>query len=137
MNEPIPDNLLKDITDFSVLVAWNGAEDKPFYKALLVSQSHSALIGSEPFWGYAVISTNEYNRLIDALKVTQRKFLPGLHYTEISEYYVEIQTGTQAYYCSLGFDQSTIATLDQMANALETANQKPLLDIVSRIRSIF
>ena len=135
MSDFISENRLKDVIDFSVQVLWNGDEDKPFYKALLVSASQVELIGNEPFWGYAVVSMAEYNKLIDALNSTQQRFVAGRHNDAVFEYYVEIQSDSQVCHCSLGFDPSTIVTLEAMADVLAVTHQEPLLNIVSRIRS--
>ena len=45
--------------DFRLRVVWNGLEDKPFYKAVLLSASRASEAGQQPFWGYAVVSADE------------------------------------------------------------------------------
>lgn len=137
MNEPVSIYaLLKDATDFYVLIAWNGAEDKPFYRAMLLSESRTSFVGRQPFWGYVVISNEEFNRLIEVLEDEQQTFLSGSYSEQTSEYYIEIQTNSQTYHCSLGFDQDTINTLTHMVDVLETEHQKPILDIVTRISKL-
>jgi len=119
--------------DFSVLIAWNGPEDKPFYRALLVSASQAALIDRKPFWGYAIISAAELQQLIDVLIAHGRAPTAGPYTGAGSEYYVEIQIGREVTHYSLGFDRETLQILMQMADAL-AAHQQPLQDIVTRIK---
>ena len=123
-------------SDFSVLVAYSGPEDKPFYRARLVSASRASLIEAEPFWGYAVIGPGEFKRLVGLLSSHDRELLPGPHPAEKDEYYVEIDAGGDVFYCSLGFEQATVSILNQVANVLEVDNRKPILDIISRLGSI-
>lgn len=130
-------DLPKNVTDFSVLIAWSGAEDKPFYRARLLSQSRSHLIANEPFWGYAVISPEEFNKLVDILNASQHQIFSGHHPGEESEYYIELQIASEVYYCSLGFDQNTVDILTQIMGALEAKNRKPIRDILARTSPIF
>ena len=123
-----------DVTDYSVRVAWHGPEDKPFYKALLVSPSRAASIANEPFWNYAVISAEEFRSLFAALASQPRyPLVPGPYQPDGPEYYVEIKADGQMYHCSLGFDQATGTGLRQVAAALEPDHRQPIQDILVRI----
>jgi len=123
-----------DVDDFSVLIAWHGPEDKPFYRALLVSPSRVSLITNQPFWNYAVISVKEFAKLVDVLKKQRRHpLIAGSHQPDGAEYYVEIEADQQTYHCSLGFDQATGRVLKQMAAVLEPAHRRPIKDILVRI----
>jgi len=123
-----------DVDDFSVLIAWHGPEDKPFYRALLVSPSRVSLITNQPFWNYAVISVKEFAKLVDVLKKQRRHpLIAGSHQPDGAEYYVEIEADQQTYHCSLGFDQATGRVLRQMAAVLEPAHRQPIKDILVRI----
>lgn len=128
---------LKGATDFSVVIAWSGAEDKPFYKAMLVSPSRASQVSNEPFWGYAVISPEEFDRVIEVLRNHQRNLAPGRYGGEGPEYYVEVEASSGTYHCSLGFDPETFAILHELANALEMVNRKPIQDIINRVGSTF
>ena len=123
-----------DVTNYSVRIAWHGPEDKPFYKALLVSLSRAASIANEPFWNYAVISTEEFRRLLDALaSQPEHPLVPRPYQPDGPEYYVEIKVDGQIYHSSLGFDQATGTVLRQAAAALEPDHRQPIQDILVRI----
>lgn len=123
-----------DVTDYSVRIAWHGPEDKPFYKALLLSPSRSASIANEHFWNYAVISTEEFRRVLDAVASQPgHPLAPGPYQPDGPEYYVEIKAGGQMYHSSLGFDQATVTVLRQVAAVLEPDHRQPIQDILIRI----
>ena len=123
-----------DATDYSVCIAWHGPEDKPFYKALLISPSRASSISSEPFWNHAVISPDEFRRLLDALASRQgHALVPGPFRPDGPEYYVEIEVDGQTFHSSLGFDHGTREVLRHMAAALEPDHRKPIEDILVRI----
>ncbi len=128
---------VKGASNFSVLIAWSGAEDKPYYRALLVSATRVTLIDNKPFWGYAVISSFEFDRVMDILEGQNLNLLKGIHQGNESEYYLDVDTNGEQYHRSLGFDRNTPEILNQLAKALEAANRKPILDIVARIGSQF
>jgi hypothetical protein len=128
---------VKGASNFSVLIAWKGAEDKPYYRALLVSATRATLIDNKPFWGYAVISSVEFDRVMDILEGQNLNLIKGTHQGNEPEYYLEVDTNGEKYYRSLGFDRNNPEILIQLAKALEAANQKPILDIVARISSQF
>lgn len=128
---------LENATDFSVLIAWKGAEDKPFYKALLVSPSRSSEVGNKSFWGYAVISREEFGKVVAVLRNSQEGLSSGGYDGEGPEYYVEIEAGDSKSHCSLGFEQETVKILNEVADALEASNRKPVRDVINRISPFF
>jgi hypothetical protein len=129
--------LLKNAKDFSVLVAWTGDEDKPYYRAVLVSQSRASSITTKPFWGYALISTEEFNKLLDVLEANAKTLSPGPYSGDKSGYDVTIEADGKAGHCFIGSDQETVDILRQMENALEVANRNAMRDVLSRISSSF
>lgn len=135
MNEGNPFSALNpDVTGWVVRIAWHGPEDKPFYKALLVSPSRTLSTGREPFWGYAEISAEEFHRLLDALASWPgHSILPGPYRPDGAEYYVEIEADGQTYHRSLGFDHDIGAVLKHVAAALEPDHRRPIEDILVRI----
>jgi hypothetical protein len=123
-----------DVSNYSVLIAWHGPEDKPFYRALLVSSTRTSSIANEPFWNYAVISPEEFARVVDVLtSQPEHPLVPGPYQPDGPEYYVEIEVDRQTYHSSLGFDQATGAVLRQMAAALEPGHRQPIQAILVRI----
>lgn len=121
-----------DAREFTIVIAWSGPEDKPFYRALLTSRSSE--IKNKPFWGYAVIGKKEFAGILDVLQSSKVACAEGPFIPSKPTYYVEIRTDGSIHHCLLGFDRSTLDILGKIAGVLEKANQKPILDIVDRIR---
>jgi hypothetical protein len=126
--------MTETLTDYSVRIAWHGPEDKPLYKALLVSPSLAASITNEPFWNYAVIGAEEFRRLFDAMASRPaHPLVPDPYQPDGPEYYAEIRVDGYVYHSSLGFDQTTGTALKQLAAALEPDHRRPIQDILVRI----
>jgi hypothetical protein len=127
---------LRGKTDFAAVIAWRGIEDKPFYRAKLVSASRAATAQAQPFWGTAVIDAAEFARLAAVLRDAGVLLSPGPDAAGgVNEYYVEIQADGEQYSGSLGFDRNTSTTLDRLAGALEPAHRTPIQDIIARIQA--
>lgn len=135
MDEPSPfPTLPPGVADFTVRIAWHGPEDKPFYRALLVSPSRASSITNQPFWNYVVISAEEFTRLADVLTSQPgHPLVPGPYQPDGPEYYVEIEADRHTYHSSLGFDQATGTVLRRIAAALEPDHRRPIQDILVRI----
>jgi hypothetical protein len=126
---------LRTATNFSILIGYSGPEDKPFYRALLVSPSRSAQIRQDPFWHFAVISAAELEKFVVHLQQTH-KLLPGPHPASAgSDYYVEIDVEGQKFHCSLGFDFKTEEFLQQLMGGLESKNHPAITSILDRARA--
>lgn len=121
------------LDDFAVLIGWSGPEDKPLYRALLVSPAREAQIERKPFWGYAVISERELDRLTDALAAQGCPATAGPYTGEGSEYYVEIERAGATTSYALGFDSDTAASLRAIAAALDADHREPVEAIIARI----
>jgi hypothetical protein len=138
MHDAVADPVsLSRSTEFVVVIAWNGPEDKPYYKAMLVSESRASDCRNEPFWGCSAITTAEFGKLLEVLNTHSLRLLRGAYQKTISEYYLTIETDSRQYYCSLGHDKTTVQVLEGMAGALEASNRKPIVDIIVRIGSTF
>jgi hypothetical protein len=123
-----------EVSDFRLLIAWHGPEDKPFYKALLVSPSRIASIARRPFWNHAVIGAAEFARIAEVLRTAEAHPLTaGPYRPEGTGYYVEMEADRRTYHCSLGLDESTGSMLRQMAAALEPDHRQPIQAILTRI----
>ncbi|MCK9296408.1 MAG: hypothetical protein M0P70_15160 [Desulfobulbaceae bacterium] len=126
---------LKDSADFSVRILWNGHEDKPFYRAHLVSASRRDLLADQPFWGNAVISREEYKSLFDILE--QRGLeIEVLSHKDKFGYSMELQTDEKTGYCYLGLTEETLQTLTLMREVLAPENKSPLQAILDRLQGI-
>lgn len=121
------------LDDFAVLIAWSGPEDKPLYRALLVSPARAAQIDRKPFWGYAVIDERELDRLTDALAAQDCLATAGPYTGAGPEYYVEIERGGTTTSYALGCDDGTVATLQAIAAALDVEHREPVEAIIARI----
>lgn len=126
---------LKKSPDFSVRIVWNGHEDKPFYRAHLVSASRRDLLEDQPFWGNAVISSGEYSRLFAILEQRGLEIDEGSHKDKFG-YSMEIRTNDRTGYCYLGLTEETVATLTIMLGALAPENRPPLQGIIDRLQGI-
>lgn len=126
---------LAQAADFMIRIDWGGDEDKPYPKALLVSQHHSTALTPAPFWGYAVISPEEYSRVLDVLRTNHCTPLLGSSESYTSGYYVEIQTDSATVHYALGVDTATLAMCRQLVTALEPANRPPVDAIVQRLQT--
>jgi hypothetical protein len=120
--------------DFRLRVVWNGLEDKPFYKAVLLSASRASEAGHEPFWGYAVVSADEIGRVVDAAAASGAAWQPGPYSGQKSEYFADLETESGGWHAALGFEPQTLAQLNAIALALDEAHRKPIADVISRIR---
>ncbi|MEW6519560.1 MAG: hypothetical protein AB1461_09120 [Thermodesulfobacteriota bacterium] len=126
---------LKNSPDFSVRLVWHGHEDKPFYRAHLVSASRRDRLEDKAFWGSAVISGDEYSRLLAILE--QRSLTIDLRsHEDRFGYSMELQTGDRTGYCYLGLTEETLQTLTLMRDALAPENQSPLQAILDRLQGI-
>jgi len=126
---------LKNSPDFSVRIVWNGHEDKPFYRAQLVSASRRDLLEDKPFWGNAVISSGEYSRLFAILEQRGLKIDERSHEDKFG-YSMEIRTNDRTGYCYLGLREETVEILTLMLAALAPENRPPLQGIIDRLQGI-
>jgi hypothetical protein len=126
---------LKNSQDFSVRIVWNGHEDKPFYRAHLVSASRRDWLEDQPFWGNAVISSGEYGQLFAILEQRGLQIDEGSHKDKFG-YSMELQTDEKTGYCYLGLTEETVATLTLMLAALAPENRPPLQGIIDRLQGI-
>jgi len=122
-----------EATDFAVTIGYDGPEDKPFYRACLLSRTRAGEYVAQPFWGSAVIGARELAALVDALAAGGVRFSPGRHPAGSIGYYVEIDDSGEWSHCPLGFGGETLTWLAALAGALDEANRGPLLDIIGRI----
>lgn len=120
-------------TDFSVTIAYEGPEDKPFYRACLLSRTRAGEYVAQPFWGSAVIGAGELAAVVDSLAAGGVRFSPGRHPAGSVGYYVEIDDGGELSHCLLEFGGETVTALEALAGALDADHRGPLLDIIGRI----
>ncbi|RJX31906.1 MAG: hypothetical protein C4531_06855 [Desulfurivibrio sp.] len=126
---------LKNSPDFSVRLVWHGHEDKPFYRAHLVSASRRDRLEDKAFWGNEVISGGEYRRLFDIIE--QRGLAIDLRsHEDRFGYSMEIQTSDRTGYCYLGLTEETLQTVNLMRDALAPEHQSPLQAILARLQGI-
>ena len=126
---------LKNSPDFSMRIVWHGHEDKPFYRAHLVSASRRDRLKDKPFWNNAVISPAEYGRLFAVLEQRELTIDEGSHESKFG-YSMEIHADGMTGYCYLGLTEATLQTLALMRDALESENRKPISGIIDRLQGI-
>lgn len=130
-----PDQI-REGSDYRATIAWSGAEDKPFPRALLVAPSQRARIDDRTFWTYAVIDREEYGRLLDALEAEGLRLAEGTYSGEARGYYVEVENGApgaSAAHVHLGFSDETVRTLERMNAALREEHRAPIQKILDRL----
>lgn len=131
----IPD-LIRHGQAFRVTIAWSGAEDKPFPRAMLLAPSRSDRIDDRTFWAYAVIDGEEYGRLLDALAVEGRDLEKGAYGGDARGYYVEVEAGApvaSVAHVHLGFSEETVHTLERLNAALREEHRTPIQKILDRL----
>ena len=130
----IPDQI-REGSDYRVTIAWSGAEDKPFPRAMLVAPSQRARIDERTFWTYAVIDREEYGRFLDLLE-EDRSFEAGVYGGDARGYYVEVEAGTavaSVAHIHLGFTDETARTLERLNAALRQEHRAPIQKILDRL----
>jgi hypothetical protein len=136
-NVAVPDSF-KDASEFLVTIYWIGDEDKPFYRARLVSASQSARIRPpEPFWGYAVISRREFQALLAALARSGPAVEVGTFDGEAQQYIAEIQAADHILHWRLGANRRTLTILQEIEQSLRPENRDPIRKIIQRATALF
>lgn len=126
---------LKNSPDFSMRIIWRGHEDKPFYRAHLVSASRRHRLKDKPFWGNAVISAAEYDRILALLEHGCQTIGIDSHEDKFG-YTLEIHANDITGFCYMGLNEDTMRALALIRDALEPENRKPISDIMERLRGM-
>ncbi|HEY6110960.1 MAG TPA: hypothetical protein VIV62_00445 [Chthoniobacterales bacterium] len=128
---------LQDVTepaDFRVSIAWEGAEDKPFYKALLVSASWAMELENLPqFWAGSVITEGELRRIVVAATAHGFTWCEGSSSQQAQGYVVRIQEAQHLAHVEFGFGPQTLQALRAIEAALLPDHRQPIRWIVERI----
>lgn len=120
--------------DFCVDIRWVGAQDKPFYRATVVSESRRGSVSEEPFRGVAVIGPDELAGVIAALERHDVSLAPGKREDEgRDEYVIELSLGERDLSGSLGDGRRSPPILVDIRDALEEEHRRPLNDALSRL----
>lgn len=128
----IPDSI-RYAEDFRVTIAWSGAEDKPFPRALLVASSEAGRVEERRFWAVAEIGCEEYARLLDVLEQEGRVLEAGTYGGDARGYYVEVEAEASVVHVHLGFSEDTVRTLDRLNAALHEEHREPIRNILDRL----
>jgi hypothetical protein len=80
--------------EYAVLIAWNGPQDKPYYRALLVSASLAEAVRGNPFVKAAAIAADELRRVegvhtVDVMREL-RNALSSTHQTELADAFLRL-----------------------------------------------
>lgn len=124
---------LKRNTDFSIRIIWKGNEDKPFYRAHFVSESQNYRLSQEPFWANAIISTEEYLKLLGVLEESGIELPQESGRIGTGCYCIEIQTGEQIFYGLLGAPPQALPILNSIGNVLDVDHVRPIRQIIDRL----
>lgn len=122
------------ITGFSVDIRWDGSQDKPYYRATLVSESRRGSVSEEPFRGVAVIGLEELRRLVTALERHDVSMTPGNREEEgMGEYVIELSLEDSAFSGSLGDERRSLPILADLRDALDEGHRQPLDNLLGRL----
>jgi len=125
---------LAGCSDFMLSILWTGPEDKPFYRAVFLSESRSEYFISKQFWGHSVVSGTEFNHFLGILEkngchLSLNKYLsvgdPG--------YYIEIETTQETVHVFLGACHEAQSILAKMENSLRKIKRAPISNIIMRL----
>jgi hypothetical protein len=120
--------------DFRVDIRWAGAQDKPYYRATLVSESRRGTVAEQLFHGVAVIRPDELKRLLAALEEQGVTLAPGRREgDDLNEYVIEVTLGDQELSGSLGDERRSIPILTSVRDALDDEHRGPLDDVLRRL----
>jgi hypothetical protein len=119
--------------DFRVSITWLGAEDKPFYKALLVSASRAAELQTLPhFWTGSVITGEELRRIIVAAQAHGFTWYEGPSSQSALGYVACIEEAQRVTHTELGVGPQTLRALRAIEAALLPEHRQPISRIVER-----
>lgn len=134
MSAYTPPDDTDDGGDFSARIAWSENENSRLLSLLLVSHARAARVDADPSLKRAVISREEFSRLVEVIDARGVECAPGTHVSDEPEYYVEIEEDEDVRSCSLGFNERTVEMLTQMAGALERGNETLLRELIAAMQ---
>jgi hypothetical protein len=121
--------------DFALTVGWYGPQDKPAYRAILLSRARAGSVQEEPFIGVAVIERREFDAAVAVARVRGLPFEDGPSPESLGAYALDVEDAGHSSHCSLGFDRRTIEVIAEIREALEPAHREPVTAVLDQLRT--
>jgi hypothetical protein len=121
--------------DFALTVGWYGPQDKPAYRAILVSRARAGSVQEEPFIGVAVISRAEFHAAVAVAAAHGLRFRDGPSPEDLGAYALVADEAGHTSHCSLGFDRRTIDLISEVRDALRPAHREPVTAVLEQLRT--
>jgi hypothetical protein len=121
--------------DFALTVGWYGPQDKPAYRAILLSPARAGSVEEEPFIGVAVIERKEFDAAVAVARARGLPFEDGPSPDSLGAYALEVEEAGHTSHCSLGFDRRTIEVIAEIREALEPAHREPVTAVLEQLRT--
>jgi hypothetical protein len=119
--------------DFAVDVWWAGAQDKPYYRAALVSESRRDAVVPAAFRGVAVIDREELRRVLDALDRHGVARGVALATDMADEYRIVVASGDDRRTGRFDGGGRAAEVLGAIRDALAPGHRRPLHDMLRRL----
>jgi hypothetical protein len=120
---------------FALTVGWYGPQDKPTYRAILLSRARAGSVVAEPFIGVAVIEREEFDAAVAVAEDAGLAFAEGPSPESLDAYALVVEDAGDISHCSLGFDGRTIELIAAIRDALEPAHREPVTAVLEQLRS--
>jgi hypothetical protein len=124
-----------DAADFALTVGWYGPQDKPTYRAILLSRARAGSVEPEPFIGIAVIERREFDAAVAVAQNAGLAFTEGPSPESLDAYALVVEDAGHTSHCSLGFDGRTIELIAGIRDALEPPHREPVTAVLEQLRS--
>lgn len=121
--------------DFALTVGWYGPQDKPAYRAILISRTRVGSVQEEPFIGVAVIGRDEFDSAVAVASAHSLRFDEGPAPEDLGAYALVVDEAGRLTHCSLGYDRRTIDLIAQIRDALKPAHREPVGAVLEQLRT--
>jgi hypothetical protein len=121
--------------DFALTVGWFGPQDKPAYRAILISRARARTVQEEPFIGVAVIGRGEFDSAVAVAVARGLRFADGPAPADLGAYALVVEEAAAISHCSLGFDRDTIDLVTGIRDALKSAHREPVSAVLEQLRT--
>jgi hypothetical protein len=121
--------------DFALTVGWYGPQDKPAYRAILISRSRVGTVDEEPFIGVAVIERGEFDSAVAVAVAHGLLFDEGPSSEDLGAYALVADEAGRLSHCSLGFDRRTIDLIAEIRDVLRPAHREPVAAVLEQLRT--
>lgn len=133
MDEPA-DIPPRSARDFSFIVGCSAGGQ--LRQAKMVSSSRAGSLDDQSLWQTAVLSEEEYQRVIEVLTACKCVFRPGAYVGDEPEYYVNMMADGKVFSCALGLDWQTRYVLELIRDALDASHRGAIQPLVDDVKGL-